>query len=106
MKWWNDLWLKESFAAYLEKLPVSKKYPNWDLATSDYLSTNDRALSYDSSLFTHPIATTELDDKKLSANYDAITYEKVSVDYDIFFRQIKFFIGLFCFIICFLSFFV
>ena len=78
MKWWNDLWLKESFAAYLENLPVARKYPEWDLETSNYLSANKESLNYDSSPYTHPIATKELDLQKMTDNYDPITYDKVS----------------------------
>ena len=76
MKWWNDLWLKESFAAYLENLPVQQKYPEWDLQASAYLKTSN-AFEYDSSMYTHPIKTNETDPVKMRQNYDLITYEKV-----------------------------
>ena len=33
MKWWNDLWLNESFANYMEYLAPSKLRPEWDLMT-------------------------------------------------------------------------
>eukprot|EP00111_Clytia_hemisphaerica_P016022 TCONS_00047402-protein len=76
MKWWNDLWLKESFAAYLEYLPVEKRFPDWDLPSKIYSDGTVSALSYDSSIYTHPIRTLEKDPKKMRQNYDAITYEK------------------------------
>ena len=79
MKWWNDLWLKESFAAYLENLPLKETYPDWDLQTSSYLSVTSTAFEYDSILYTHSIKTNEMDPVKMRQNYDPITYEKVCI---------------------------
>ena len=30
MKWWNDLWLNESFATFMATKAVAKLYPEWD----------------------------------------------------------------------------
>ena len=30
MKWWNDLWLNESFATFMATKAVDKFYPEWD----------------------------------------------------------------------------
>jgi len=79
MKWWNDLWLKESFAAYLEYLPIEKEFPSWDLKTSHYLSPVSGALAFDSSIYTHPIQVVEKDPVEMRNNYDSITYEKVDI---------------------------
>ena len=79
MKWWNDLWLKESFAAYLENLPLEKEFPSWDLKASHYLKPVSAALVFDSSIYTHPIQITEEDPAEMEKYYDQITYEKVEL---------------------------
>jgi len=33
MKWWNDLWLNEGFASYMEYKGVQNYHPDWDLET-------------------------------------------------------------------------
>lgn len=39
MKWWNDLWLNESFASLMEYLAVDALQPNWNMWTQ--FSTNE-----------------------------------------------------------------
>ena len=79
MSTWNDLWLKESFASYLETLPVQKEFPYWYLARTVYIDKYMPAMVFDSSIFTHPVHSDILDPAKLKASYDEITYLKVSV---------------------------
>lgn len=79
MKWWNDLWIKESFADYLANFPVQAYYPSWD-ASTEIFSSAMSAMVFDSSKYTHPIkSSSEIDPKALTSSYDAITYQKVSL---------------------------
>ena len=32
MKWWNDLWLNESFANVMEYIALDHLYPEWQLS--------------------------------------------------------------------------
>jgi aminopeptidase N len=75
MRWWDDLWLKESFATYVafRCLADVTDWPAWtDFANSE----KAWGLRQDELPSTHPIVAdiTDLDD--VSVNFDGITYAK------------------------------
>lgn len=76
MKWWNDLWLNESFATYASYLAMSKatRFQNcWENFRSQIKAW---ALREDQKPTTHPIAGSVSDTDQTFLNFDGITYGK------------------------------
>ncbi|MBK7843422.1 MAG: aminopeptidase N [Bdellovibrionales bacterium] len=89
MKWWNDLWLNESFATYMSYLALSKATDFKHLAWRTFHGTKSWAYWEDQLVTTHPIEAQVPDTRQAFANFDGITYGKgASV-----IKQISFFIG-------------
>ena len=55
MKWWNDLWLNESFATFMATKIVDKFYPEWDLWDQFLEDAMNTAMSLDALKTSHPI---------------------------------------------------
>ena len=75
MKWWNDLWLNESFAEYMSHLAASNT--RWPQAWTDFLATR-KLVGYqqDQLPTTHPIVAEINDLADVEVNFDMITYAK------------------------------
>jgi aminopeptidase N len=76
MKWWQDLWLNESFAEWASYLSVSEstKYTN---AWTEFNSVRKNwAYRVDQMTSTHPIAVEMEDLDAVRTNFDGISYAK------------------------------
>jgi aminopeptidase N len=76
MKWWDDLWLNESFAewsSYLALVEATKFTNSWTGFNSE---RKNWAYRQDQLTSTHPIATDMVDIETVKANFDGITYAK------------------------------
>lgn len=76
MKWWDDLWLNESFAewaCYLAEAEATSYVDAWTGFTNARKQTGYRADALPS---THPIATDMVDLHAVEVNFDMITYAK------------------------------
>jgi aminopeptidase N len=76
MKWWDDLWLNESFAEYVSTY-VTASSTRWpDVWTSFCNIEKTWAYRQDQLATTHPIAAVIPDIEAVSTNFDGITYAK------------------------------
>ncbi|XAS69193.1 aminopeptidase N [Micrococcaceae bacterium Sec5.7] len=76
MQWWDDLWLKESFADYMGTLGVDRA-TGWDTAWVNF-ANNRKSWAYlqDQLPTTHPIVADIPDLEAAKQNFDGITYAK------------------------------
>ncbi|TDP91074.1 aminopeptidase N [Labedaea rhizosphaerae] len=76
MRWWDDLWLNESFATYAAGL-AQTSCTRWTGAWADFAhASKARAARQDQLPTTHPIAADIPDIRSMEVNFDAITYSK------------------------------
>ncbi|MHB8567280.1 MAG: M1 family metallopeptidase [Nitrososphaerales archaeon] len=76
MKWWNDLWLNESFATFMESMMTDKLYPTWNIWSDFLLQLTADALNGDSLSNTHPIEANVKSPDEVSQIFDEISYGK------------------------------
>lgn len=76
MRWWNDLWLNESFAEYMSTLAVAEATEWTDCWTTFVASEKTWAYRQDQLPSTHPIVADIRDLNDVLVNFDGITYAK------------------------------
>lgn len=76
MKWWNDLWLNESFATFMATKAVDKYYPEWDFWDQFLISEMTGGLSVDSLKTSHPIDVKVKSPAEVRQIFDEISYNK------------------------------
>lgn len=76
MKWWNDLWLNESFASWMSYLAIDRLFPEWNVWEDFIVSEQSQALKLDALANTHPIQVTINHPDEIRTIFDAISYEK------------------------------
>ena len=76
MRWWNDLWLNESFAEYASTL-ATQEATEWKGAWATFASLEKSwAYRQDQLPSTHPIVAEINDLEDVQVNFDGITYAK------------------------------
>ena len=75
MSWWNDLWLNESFATWMEGKAVDHLHPDWKILLSESSGT-EGALELDAASATHPVVRPAETTEQMNELGDSITYEK------------------------------
>ncbi|MDQ1485044.1 MAG: aminopeptidase, partial [Actinomycetota bacterium] len=76
MRWWDDLWLNESFATYMANL-ATEQATRWPEAWTTFANEEKTwACRQDQLSTTHPIAADIVDIEAVETNFDGITYAK------------------------------
>ncbi|MEI7704459.1 MAG: M1 family metallopeptidase [Deltaproteobacteria bacterium] len=75
MRWWDDLWLNESFATWMAYKVVSDWKPEWRIWL-DFDQGKAAALALDALRSTHPIHAEVRNPEDMGEAFDVITYEK------------------------------
>lgn len=76
MKWWNDLWLNESFATFMATKFVDKFYPEWNLWDQFIEDAMNDAMGLDALKTTHPIDVKVNSPAEIREIFDVISYDK------------------------------
>ncbi|XP_044518614.1 endoplasmic reticulum aminopeptidase 1 [Gracilinanus agilis] len=75
MEWWNDLWLNEGFAKFMEFVSVSVTHP--DLKVEDYFFGKCfSAMETDALNSSHPVSTPVENPAEIREMFDDVSYEK------------------------------
>ncbi len=77
MGWWDNLWLNEGFATWMEAKATEHFHPQWQT----WLNGNEQkqsAMSLDARGTSHPIQQPVADETEASAMFDGITYNKAA----------------------------
>ncbi len=75
MRWWDDLWLNEGFATWMESRPVAALHPEWQAELGDVQSVQE-AIATDVLRHTRPVRLAVETPDAINEAFDAIAYQK------------------------------
>ena len=75
MAWWDDLWLNEGFASWMETKAKDHFHPEWS-ALLTRVEGRERAMSLDSFATTHPVIQQIRTVEESNTAFDSIAYSK------------------------------
>ena len=76
MKWWDDLWLNESFATFMAYKVVDSAYPQWKIWQDFVKNSTGGAMARDALNSTHPIEAKVRSPEEIEEIFDEISYGK------------------------------
>ena len=88
MAWWDDIWLNEGFATWMEHKPTDEWHPEWNPKLDEVRDTQ-AAMNLDALESTRPIRTRVDTPAEINQVFDAISYQKTGAVV----RMIEGFIG-------------
>ena len=75
MQWWDNIWLNEGFATWMEDKPVAAMHPEWNIP-QDEAEGLDGTLNLDAQPTTHAIRATANTREEIEQMFDGISYGK------------------------------
>lgn len=75
MEWWDNLWLNEGFASWMENKATEHFHPEWTIWLQSE-SARQRAMKQDSKSTTHPVVQEIESAEQADQAFDDITYRK------------------------------
>ncbi|MET3664173.1 M1 family aminopeptidase [Caulobacter sp. 1776] len=75
MAWWDDLWLNEGFASWMEGRATEHFHPEWNAALTA-VGGREYAMGLDALQTTHPVVQHVETVEQASQAFDGITYQK------------------------------
>jgi len=75
MAWWDDLWLNEGFASWMESRMSERLHPEWE-SNLGVVAVHEGAMTRDSVVTTHPVVQHVATVEQASQAFDSITYQK------------------------------
>ena len=77
MRWWDDIWLNEGFATWMENKPLAAWHPEWHVELDETDDTNG-ALSLDALRSTRSIRMKVETPAEINEVFDGIAYQKTA----------------------------
>ncbi|XP_047273133.1 leucyl-cystinyl aminopeptidase isoform X1 [Homo sapiens] len=77
MKWWNDLWLNEGFATFMEYFSLEKIFKELS-SYEDFLDARFKTMKKDSLNSSHPISSSVQSSEQIEEMFDSLSYFKGS----------------------------
>ena len=76
MRWWDDLWLNEGFASWMEGKATNDLVPEWKLDAAAIGGDREAAMAIDATAATHPVIQKIETIDQIGEAFDTITYSK------------------------------
>ena len=75
MGWWDNLWLNEGFASWMQEKAAAQFYPQWKTWLNGY-GQKQFAMAFDARRTSHPVQQPVADQSEAMTAFDGITYNK------------------------------